>query len=93
MATATLVHTPVHASWSGPGWSGPVRNLLLGGATQGRHPNDFADLAEVQNRQAGFQEHDNLAARPFNWTYTTKDLNELLDRLAAHHPGPPATAA
>jgi hypothetical protein len=51
-----------------------VRNLLLGGATQGRHPNDFSDLAEVQNRLAAFQEHYNLAARPFNWTYTTKTL-------------------
>jgi hypothetical protein len=70
-----------------------VRNLLLRGATQGRHPNDFSDLAEVEHRLAAFQEHYNLAARPFNWAYTTKDLNDLLDRLAAHDADPLTTAA
>ena len=71
----------------------PVRTLLLRGATQGRHPNDFSDLAEVENRLAAFQERYNLAARPFDWTYTTNDLTDLLDRLAAHDTGPLATPA
>jgi hypothetical protein len=69
----------------------PVRNLLLRGATQGRHPQRLPRPAEVENRLTAFQAHYNLAARPFNWTYTTKDLNDLLDRLAAHDAGPLAT--
>ena len=86
--TATLVHTPVHASWLNQCeiyFSVVQRKVVT--------PNDFYDLAEVHNRLAAFQERYNLAARPFNWTYTTKDLNDLLDRLAAHDAGPLATAA
>jgi hypothetical protein len=86
--TATLVHTPVHASWLNQCeiyFSVVQRKVVT--------PNDFYDLAEVENRLTAFQEHYNLAARPFNWTYTTKDLNDLLDRLAAHDAHPPATAA
>jgi transposase len=86
--TATLVHTPVHASWLNQCeiyFSVVQRKVVT--------PNDFSDLAEVQNRLAAFQEHYNLAARPFNWTYTTKDLNDLLDRLAVHDAGPLATPA
>ena len=88
MATATLVHTPVHASWLNQCeiyFSVVQRKVVT--------PNDFSDLAEVHNRLAAFQERYNLAARPFNWAYTTKDLNDLLDRLAAHHAGPLATTA
>jgi hypothetical protein len=40
-----------------------------------------------------FQERYNLVARPFNWAYTTKDLHDLLDRLAAHDAGPLAIPA
>ncbi len=86
--TAALVHTPVHASWLNQCelyFSVVQRKVVT--------PNDFHDLAEVENRLAAFQEHDNLAARPFTWTYTTNDLNDLLDRLAAHDTGPLATAA
>ena len=87
-STATLVHTPVHASWLNQCeiyFSVVQRKVVT--------PNDFSDLAEVRNRLAAFQEHYNLAARPFNWTYTTNDLNDLLDRLAAHDAAPLATAA
>ena len=31
-----------------------------------------------------FQDLYNLAARPFNWKYTTKDLDALLTRITAH---------
>ncbi len=67
--TATLVHTPVHASWLNQCeiyFSVVQRKVVT--------PNDFSDLAEVENRLTAFQEHYNLAARPFNWNYTTKDL-------------------
>ena len=77
--TATLIHTPVHASWLNQCeiyFSVVQRKVVT--------PNDFYDLADVEARLEAFQDHYNFAARPFNWRYTTKDLNELIDRLAAH---------
>ena len=61
--TATLVHTPVHASWLNQCeiyFSVVQRKVVT--------PNDFYDLAEVQNRLAAFEDRYNFAARPFNWT-------------------------
>jgi transposase len=85
--TATLVHTPVHASWLNQCeiyFSVVQRKVVT--------PNDFYDLTDVHARLEAFQERYNLAARPFNWKYTTKDLNDLLDRLATHNATPlPAT--
>jgi transposase len=86
--TATLIHTPVHASWLNQCeiyFSVVQRKVVT--------PNDFYDLADVQARLEAFQDHYNFAARPFTWRYTTKDLNDLLDRLATHHTGPLPTAA
>jgi hypothetical protein len=40
-----------------------------------------------------FQDLYNLAARPFKWRYTTKDLTALLERLATHEAGPARAAA
>jgi transposase len=86
--TATLLHTPVHASWLNQCeiyFSVVQRKVVT--------PNDFYDLADVQARLEAFQERYNFAARPFNWKYTTKDLDDLLTRLATHDAGPrPATA-
>jgi Homeodomain-like domain/DDE superfamily endonuclease len=76
---ARLVHTPVHASWLNQCeiyFSVVQRKVVT--------PNDFYDLADVENRLMAFQDLYNLAARPFNWKYTTKDLNALLARIAAH---------
>lgn len=86
--TATLIHTPVHASWLNQCeiyFSVVQRKVVT--------PNDFYDLADVETRLEAFQDHYNLAARPFNWKYTTKDLNDLLDRLATHNAGPLAATA
>lgn len=87
--TARLVHTPVHASWLNQCeiyFSVVQRKVVT--------PNDFYDLADVENRLMAFQDLYNLAARPFNWKYTKTDLNALLARIAAHEPDTlPATAA
>jgi transposase len=83
-----LLHTPVHASWLNQCeiyFSVVQRKVVT--------PNDFYDLADIEARMEAFQEHYNLAARPFNWRYTSKDLNDLLGRLAAHDSGPLSTAA
>jgi transposase len=76
---ARLVHTPVHASWLNQCeiyFSVVQRKVVT--------PNDFYDLTDIENRLTAFQCLYNLAARPFDWKYTKKDLNNLLARIAAH---------
>lgn len=77
--TARMVHTPVHASWLNQCeiyFSVVQRKVVT--------PNDFYDLTDVENRLLAFQNLYNAAARPFNWKYTTDDLNDLLARITAH---------
>jgi transposase len=86
--TARLVHTPVHASWLNQCevyFSVVQRKVVT--------PNDFYDLADVEDRLLAFQDLYSAAARPFNWKYTTKDLNALMARIAAHEEDSPLTAA
>ena len=86
--TTRMVHTPVHASWLNQCeiyFSVVQRKVVT--------PNDFYDLADVQNRLMAFQDLYNHAARPFNWRYTTNDLHDLLKRLAAHERTPALTLA
>jgi transposase len=74
--TVTIVHTPLHASWLNQVeiyFSIVQRKVVT--------PNDFYDLADVENRLEAFHDHYNLAARPFNWRYTKKDLDATLKRL------------
>ncbi len=76
---ATLVHTPIHASW--------VNQVEIYFSIVQRKvvtPNDFYDLNDVTNRLTAFEELYNLAARPFNWRYTKADLATTLKRIAAH---------
>ncbi|WP_207786250.1 IS630 family transposase [Micromonospora globispora] len=83
--TTRLVHLPVHASWLNQieiYFSIVQRKVVT--------PNDFYDLADVEDRLTAFQDHYNLGARPFNWRYTKKDLDGLLKRLATHGPLPTA---
>lgn len=76
---ATLVHTPVHASWVNQVevfFSIVQRKVVT--------PNDFYDLNDVADRLAAFEDRYNFAARPFNWRYTRADLDMTLKRIAAH---------
>jgi transposase len=78
---ATLVHTPVHASW--------VNQVEIYFSIVQRKvvtPNDFYDLNDVTDRLAAFEDRYNFAARPFNWRYTRADLDATLKRIAAHEP-------
>ena len=73
-----LVHTPVHASWLNQieiYFSIVQRKVLT--------PNDFASLADVEDRLLRFQDHYEQAATPFEWTFTRQDLAALLAKLAA----------
>ncbi len=47
-------------------------------------PNDFDDLAEVEQRLEAFERLYNEIAEPFAWHFTREKLNTWLARLAAH---------
>lgn len=77
-ANATLVHTPVHASWLnqvGIYFSMVQRKVLT--------PNDFANLAAIELRLRLYEELTNSQPKPFDWKFTKADLFDLLRRLAA----------
>jgi hypothetical protein len=72
-----LVHTPVHASWLNQieiYFSIVQRKVLT--------PNDFPNLAAVAERLLDFQYYWESIARPFEWKFTRRDLNQLLRKLA-----------
>lgn len=81
-----LVHLPVHASWLNQieiYFSVVQRKVLT--------PNDFTDLAEVETRLLDFQDHYEQIAQPFEWKFTSADLNALLTKLQ-QQPSSPSTA-
>jgi hypothetical protein len=47
-------------------------------------PNDFTDLAQVGDRLRAFEDRYNTTAQPFQWKFTTTDLDDLLARLDRH---------
>lgn len=53
-------------------------------------PNDFADLAEVEQRLLDFERRYETAAQPFEWKFTRSDLAKLMERIAEHEPLPQA---
>jgi DDE superfamily endonuclease len=87
-ANLIVVHTPVHASWLNQVeiyFSIVQRKVLT--------PNDFASLAEVEQRLLLYEELSNRQPRPFEWKFTRVKLMEFLHRLRAHelvgHPSAP----
>ncbi|MEW2121983.1 transposase [Streptomyces sp. NPDC005474] len=73
---AVMVHTPVHASWTNQieiFFSIVQRKVVS--------PNDFTDLNEVRDRLRAFEDRYNATAQPFQWRFTTSDLDDLLARL------------
>jgi DDE superfamily endonuclease len=70
------LHTPVHASWLNQieiYFSIVQRKVLT--------PNDFASLAELEQRLLAFQQHYEKIATPFRWTFTRQDLAEVMAKL------------
>jgi transposase len=76
---AVMVHTPVHASWLNQVeiYFSVVQRKVVS-------PNDFADLAEVEQRLTDFEKRYNATATPFRWTFTRDDLHDLLVRISHH---------
>ncbi|MGQ9651678.1 MAG: hypothetical protein ACUVXJ_16365 [Phycisphaerae bacterium] len=67
---------PVHASWINQieiHFSILERKVLT--------PNDFADLPEVRDHIMRFGKEFSRHAEPFGWTFTRKDLRELMTKL------------
>ena len=46
--------------------------------------NDFTDLDVVRNRLRAFEDRYNAAAQPFQWKFTTTDLDDLPPVLDRH---------
>ncbi|MFE7571673.1 IS630 family transposase [Streptomyces sp. NPDC057539] len=76
---AVLVHTPVHASWFNQVeiYFSVVQHKVVS-------PNDFTDLTQVADRLRAFEDRYNATAQPFQWKFTTSDLDDLLARLDRH---------
>ncbi|MEK2479040.1 transposase [Streptomyces noursei] len=76
---AVMVHTPVHASWLNQVeiYFSVVQRKVVS-------PNDFTDLTEVRHRLRAFEDRYNATAQPFQWKFTTSDLDALLARLDRH---------
>ncbi|MGW1048399.1 IS630 family transposase [Streptomyces sp. NPDC002521] len=76
---AVMVHTPVHASWLNQVeiYFSVVQRKVVS-------PNDFTDLAQVGDRLRAFEDRYNATAQPYQWKFTTSDLDDLLARLDRH---------
>src|SRR5205823_7650034 len=75
---ARLVQLPVHASWLNQVeiyFSVIQRKVLT--------PNDFADLAAVEERLQLYEELTNRTPRPFDWKFDRRKLMAFLRRLDA----------
>ncbi len=86
IASWCLIHLPVHASWLNQieiYFSIVQRKVLT--------PNDFTDLAEVEQRLLGFQRRYQQTAMPLDWRFIRADLDRLLRRL--DEPAQPIKAA
>lgn len=79
---AAMVHTPIHASWLNQVeiYFSVVQRKVVS-------PNDFTDLDEVGDRLRAFEDRYNATAQPFQWRFTTSDLDDLLARLDQHTTG------
>jgi transposase len=76
---AVLVHTPIHASWLNQieiYFSVVQRKVVA--------PNDFTNLDQVRDRLTAFEQRYNATAQPFQWKFTTTDLDDLLARIERH---------
>jgi hypothetical protein len=80
-----LVHGPVHASWLNQ-----VEIYFSVLQRKALTPNDFASLEELATRLIGFERHYEAIAKPFEWKFTRRDLEALLNKLKnstqAHYP-------
>jgi len=73
-----VVHTPIHASWLNQVeiyFSIVQRKVLT--------PNDVNSLTALEDRLLRFQVHYEKVAKPFEWRFTRRDLQDLLQKLSS----------
>jgi hypothetical protein len=63
----------------------PDRDLLLDLQCKVVSPNNFKDLTEVRDRLRAFEDRYNATAQPFQWKFTTSDLDDPLARRDRTH--------
>lgn len=80
-----LVHLPVHASWLNQ--IEIYFSILQRKALTPRH---FHNLDALAERITAFQAEWQKRAKPIDWRYTRRDLDDLLERLNDHHALPAA---
>jgi hypothetical protein len=83
-----LVHTPVHASWLNQCemyFSIAQRKVL--------QPNNFADLDAVEQALLTFGRRYEQIAKPFEWKFTRRDLDRVLDRVGQSQQARPTQRA
>lgn len=76
--TARLVHLPVHASWLNQ--IEVVFSIIQRKVIK---PADFEDLPALADRLRRFEDRYNRTATPFDWRFTTADLQAMLQRVDA----------
>jgi len=70
------VHTPVHASWLNQ-----VEIYFSVLQRKALTPNDFPSLNALEEHLHAFARYYETIAKPFEWKFTRKDLDALLDRI------------
>lgn len=78
---ARLIHLPIHSSWLNQieiYFSVLQRKVLT--------PNDFQNLTELETRIHAFAAHYQATATPFEWKFSRRDLNNLLNHLPHTQP-------
>ena len=71
-----LVHTPTHASWLN---QAEVYFSVL--QCKALAPNDFGSLDDLAGRFHEFERCYEAIAKPFEWKFTSNDLDDLLRRM------------
>ena len=73
-----LVHTPLHDSWLSQieVYFSIVQRKVL-------NPNDFSTPTALKRDLMRFQQRYEKSAKPFEWTFTRRDLHGLLAKLGA----------
>jgi len=77
-SNATLVHTPVHASWLNQieiYFSVVQRKVLT--------PNNFPSLLALEKQLLKFQSYYNTTAKPFKWKFTKEDLKGIMKNISS----------
>jgi hypothetical protein len=71
-----VVHTPIHASWLNQ-----IEIYLSVVQRKVLTPNDVASLTRLKDRLLRFEKHYEQVAQPFQWKFTRRDLQELMQKL------------